>query len=101
MFDGLTFDPQQDQERLAGQLARVKGFMRDGGWQTLQEIAAAVGGSEAGVSARLRDLRKQRFGAYVVERRRVNGGLFEYRVLPPPRCGQGALFAGVSSGVGE
>ena len=44
-------------------------------------LSPMVGGSEAGISARLRDLRKPRFGGYTVERRRVDGGLFEYRIL--------------------
>jgi len=79
-FDGPTFDRALDGARLTGQLHRVLAVMRDGRWRTLREIAALVRGSEAGVSARLRDLRKARFGAHVVERRRRFGGLFEYRV---------------------
>ncbi len=78
-FDGSTIAPE-DVVRLTGQLARVKALMGDGAWRTLREIAEAVGGSEAGVSARCRDLRKRRFGAHTVERRRVAGGLFEYRI---------------------
>lgn len=79
-FDGSTFEPEHDQARLAGQLERVKSYMLIGGWNTLAEIQRHAGGSEAGISARLRDLRKPRFGAYNVERRRVEGGLFEYRI---------------------
>jgi hypothetical protein len=80
-FDGATYSPECDMERLASQLERVKRFMADGRWRTLGEIAARVRGSEAGVSARLRDMRKPRFGGYSVERRRVDGGLWQYRVL--------------------
>jgi hypothetical protein len=65
--------------------------MLDGTWRTLEGIRSTVGGSEAGISARLRDLRKPRFGGYGVERRRVSGGLFEYRVLRPRVTGQGWL----------
>jgi hypothetical protein len=54
--------------------------MADGRWRTLGEIQAACGGSEAAVSARLRDLRKVRHQSHIVERRRVAGGLWEYRV---------------------
>jgi hypothetical protein len=81
-FDGETFEPELDAERLTGQLARVKAFMADGQWHTLAEIAAGVGGTQAAVSARLRDLRKRRFGTLIVERERVEGanGLFRYRV---------------------
>jgi hypothetical protein len=87
-FDGETFDAALDRERLAGQLGRVKKFTledRHGTFVTLAEIAQAARCSEASASARLRDLRKPRFGALTVERRRVPGvrGLHEYRVLRP------------------
>lgn len=79
-FDGATYEPEHDQKRLSGQLFSVRILMGDGKWRTLREIQAIVGGSEAGVSARLRDLRKPRFGAYTIERRRVDGGLYAYRM---------------------
>lgn len=83
-FDGATFDQQADGERLAVQLGRVQTLMEDGVWRTLAEVAALVGSPEASVSARLRDLRKERFGGWHVERRRRAdaGGLHEYRVSP-------------------
>ena len=81
-FDGETFDLDRDGERLTGQLDRVRALMRDGRWRTLSEIAARVEGSEAGVSARLRDLRKPRFGSLTVEREYVSDGVWRYRVLP-------------------
>jgi hypothetical protein len=62
-------------------LEAVRKFMLDrGGFVTLAEIARELGFPEASVSARLRDLRKPRFGGHLVERRRVSGGLFEYRL---------------------
>lgn len=81
-FDGRTFNPQKDGERLTAQLATVRSLMLDGQWRTLREIAASVGAPEASISARLRDLRKSRFGGYLVLRRRVDAspGLWEYRV---------------------
>lgn len=80
-FDGETYVPALDQERLSSQFLQVKDLMSDGQWHTLTEIATAVGGSEAAVSARVRDLRKSRFGGYTVERRRATQGLFEYRLV--------------------
>lgn len=83
-FDGATYDPAADHERLSGQLARVIELMRDGAWRTLAEIVADVGGSEGGVGARLRDLRKRKYGSHTVERRRrgdPKAGLHEYRLL--------------------
>jgi hypothetical protein len=81
-FDGATFDVAEDGDRLRAQLQRVKRLMGDHAWRTLAEIEAATGYPQASVSARLRDLRKSKFGGLTVERRRVDGarGLFEYRV---------------------
>lgn len=82
LFDGKTYEPAQDEFRLAGLWARVYNLMSDQRWRTLQEIKTICGGSEAGVSARLRDFRKMKFGSHTVNRRRRNdGGLFEYQVL--------------------
>lgn len=80
-FDGDTFDAEHDQARLETQLAKVRSLMLDGQWRTLCQIQAVCGGSEAGISARLRDLRKLKNGGYAVERQRVLGGLYAYRVV--------------------
>lgn len=84
-FDGKTFDPVKDASRLRVQLDKVRSVMLGGGWHTLKQIAENVGASEASCSARLRDLRKIRYGAYVIDRRGVHGrrGLFEYRLAIP------------------
>jgi hypothetical protein len=91
-FDGATFAPARDEARLGRQLDRVLALMQDGAWRTLRQIADATGGSEAAVSARLRDLRKGKFGAYRVPRKNMGGGLWVYRVLPPLPSGQGVLW---------
>lgn len=85
-FDGQSYDPEQDKDRLANQLGRIYNLMRDHEWRTLDEIHAATGEPAASVSAQLRHLRKPRFGTYRVEKRHRGDpvhGLFEYRVLPP------------------
>lgn len=83
-FDGKTYEPDKDQGRLSAQIGRVFRVMRDGTWRTLEEIATLTGdASVASISARLRDLRKPRFGAHTVERRRrgqAEKGLFEYKL---------------------
>lgn len=81
-----TYDLDVDGERIARLLDRVRDLMRDGRWRTLAEIVDRVGGSEAGVSARLRDLRKPQHGGRRVERRRRGEprlGLWEYRLEEP------------------
>ena len=84
-FDGDTYDAERDGARLHSQLERVRDLMRGGDWWTLVDLAQEAGGSEASVSARLRDLRKPRFGGYAVERKYIENGLWAYRLLPPER----------------
>jgi hypothetical protein len=79
-FDGETFDPTRDGARLTRLLDRVQLIIQDGQWHTLDEIVAACGGTTASVSARLRDLRKVRFGGHTIERRYLDGGLWQYRM---------------------
>lgn len=84
-FGGTTFNAKRDGARLNGQLQAVLTLMKDGQWRGLAIISTALGGaSEASVSARIRDLRKQKFGGWIVERRYVDRGLWLYRVLPKP-----------------
>lgn len=85
-FDGDTFEPDLDGDRLAKQLARVLEIMSDGAWRTLGELGAQAQAPQASVSARLRDLRKKKFGGHLVERRRrgeAERGIFEYRLARP------------------
>lgn len=81
-FDGETFDADLDQGRLGQQMLDVLAVIRDGRWHSLAEISQQTGHPEASVSARLRDLRKARFGGHRVERRRsgAQAGTHEYRI---------------------
>ncbi len=79
-FDGNTYNHERDKDRLQRQLARVRGAMMDGNWHTLRELSERLGDPEASVSARLRDLRKPRFGSYIVNRAYVVRGLFVYQM---------------------
>lgn len=84
--DGLTYEAEHDQDRLRFQFYRIKRLMSDQRWRSLSEISALTATPATSASARLRDLRKRRFGCYRVDRRpRFDRryGVFEYRVLPP------------------
>jgi hypothetical protein len=76
-FDGETYDPPKDQKRLTRQLERVYELVKTGEWYTLAEIAAKTGDPEGSIGARLRDLRKEKFGAYDIRRKR-EGNTFAY-----------------------
>lgn len=83
-FDGETFDEPEDGDRLRAQLAKVRMIMSDGKWHTLSELREKGGypdTSIAAISARIRDLRKKKFGGAIVERQRVRAGLWRYRMI--------------------
>ena len=83
-FGGVTYDASMDGARITTAMERVVELMRDGKERTLAMIASFAGCTEAGASARLRDLRKpkmrERFGAFTVTSRRVEGGLWVYSI---------------------
>ena len=83
-FD-LTRDDHAD---LTIQLVKIRHLMlASGGWWTLEEVWHETGIPETSVSARLRDLRKPKFGAFTVQKhlRRWGGAkrLWEYHVVSP------------------
>jgi len=89
-FDGPTYESSHDCARLTGQTRRVHQAMLAasylGQWLTLSEIRERTGDPEASISARLRDLRKDRFGGLEIEKRRrgeASRGLWEYRLAGP------------------
>lgn len=89
-FHGETYEEKHDRHRLTSQYARVFTLMRDGQWRTLSEIQEEVGGSEAAISARLRDFRKPENGGHAVDRRRrgePSAGVWEYRLSLQPASG--------------
>lgn len=79
--DGRTYEAEFDFGRLNRQAQIVYRIIRDGSWHTLSEISQRTGQPEASVSARLRDLRKERFGKHIIERRRLSMGLWQYRLV--------------------
>ena len=85
--DGVTYDPARDARPLNRQQQAVYALMNDGKWHTLAWIARTLAFPEASVSARLRDLRKAKWGSHKVERRcRLDSAgkptrLWEYRLM--------------------
>ncbi len=83
-FNGPDYEADADNARLTGQILRVFDLMRDGVWRTLGEISEATEDPQSSVSAQLRHLRKERFGAHTVNKRRRgnrDAGLFEYQLI--------------------
>lgn len=83
-FDGETYQPELDFARLSSQLQKVRWLLlhpRGMRW-TLEQLASLTGGSEAGVSARVRDLRKQKHGSFDVQHERRDSGLWVYWISP-------------------
>jgi len=82
-FDGSDYKSKHDKNRLKGQILRVFNAVKLGGWFTLDELHHITNDPHASISAQLRHLRKEKFGAYNIEKRprgdRSNG-LWEYRL---------------------
>jgi hypothetical protein len=82
-FRGATYEASLDSVRLGKQLKTVAALMLDGRWRTLRDVATTTGYPEASVSARLRDLRKRDYlPGVTLESRRIQGGLWRYRLVP-------------------
>jgi hypothetical protein len=66
------------------QLDAVLYLMQDGQWRTLEEIGEVTGFPITSVSARLRDLRKPRYGSYRVLREPATARFkseYKYRLI--------------------
>lgn len=66
--------------RRSSSVERVRSLMSDGRWHTLRGLAFRTGFRETGVSARIRDLRREEYGGCRVATRRVNRSTWEYRL---------------------
>lgn len=74
----------EDAIRLTGQVGKIYERLSDLKYHSLADLAAYAGASEAGASARIRDLRKAQWGHHTIVRRRVVGerARYEYRLVP-------------------
>ncbi len=90
---GPAYDESLDGERIKTQMLRVRDYMLQNGsvgpWRTLGAIKEGLEHQyrcrfpESSISAQLRSLKKDQFGGYTLEKRRVLGGLWEYRLSSP------------------
>jgi hypothetical protein len=86
IFDGRDVEPE-DEPRLQTQLYCVYAIMYDGQWRTIWHIVAmlrqriGIQVMQTSVSARLRDFRKPRFGAHIVEKLHTGQGEWHYRLI--------------------
>lgn len=80
-FDGSDYVQERDSKRLSTQLGQIEYFMEDKGYLSLQEISDATGHPHASVSAQLRNLRKERFGSRVIDKKYVANGLYQYKLV--------------------
>lgn len=85
LFDGSgDLEGSKKDKRLARQLVRVFEALCESGWITLHDLAEKAKAPEASVSARIRDLRKPRFGGFTIEVKLVvtpYGQWHEYRLI--------------------
>ena len=82
-FDGETYDKNRDQVRLSRQIDKVQQFLEGNDYVTLDEISAATDIKNiSSISARIRDLRKDRHGNRVVDRKYISDGLYSYKLMP-------------------
>jgi len=80
-FNGPAYMPARDRMRLTAQMERIFSIMKDGEWRSLDQIRAQTGDPQASISAQLRHLRKERFGAHRLDRRYDGNGLYSYRLI--------------------
>lgn len=80
-FDGATYRRDRDLARLTGQLRRVADALSDGRWWTLAALSSETRDPEASISARIRDLRKGKFGGWTVVAENLGAGLWRYRLV--------------------
>jgi len=79
-FEGATYDEVLDKDRLLTQLDKIYEAIKDGNWYSLAQLASMTGAPEASVSAQLRNLRKQKHGGHIIDRRRVYN-FYEYSLV--------------------
>lgn len=63
------------------QLDKVLQILQLGSWVTLYYMASLIGASDAGISARVRDLRKSKHGGHTIIKRKISKSTYQYRLV--------------------
>ena len=66
-----------------GQRQRVFNELNESNWLTLRELHKMTGDAESSISAQMRNLRKKKFGSYIVTKRikgKLLHNLWEYKL---------------------
>jgi hypothetical protein len=61
-------------------LYKLLSVVKDGKWRTIKQLSDATGNIPTAASANMRNLRKAKYGGYIIERRHLGNGLYEYRM---------------------
>ena len=81
-FDGDDYVTDRDSVRLTSQLDKVRVYMEGADYLTVQQISADIQQPEPSVSAQIRNLRKDRFGARTVNREYRGDGCYAFKLEP-------------------
>ena len=82
-FDGDDYVDSRDRKRLKGQMRRVYDCLSDYRWWTVDDVCRVTGDRNgASISAQNRNLRKPKFGAYIIQKQHRGHGLYAFRMLP-------------------
>ena len=81
-FDGDDYVSRRDKPRLTLQIHQVRMYMENNDWLSVKQISDDLNFPEASVSAQIRNLRKEKFGNRIGERRYQGNGLYEFKLMP-------------------
>lgn len=86
-FDGRTYDHKRDHTRLRTALEAVHDCLRDGQRWTVYELRDGVrlrtGKNHEAITARIRDLRKLKFGGHDIRKTHTGHGVYAYWMPNP------------------
>lgn len=79
--------------------SKVFDILKDGAWHSPYDMAQQLDTTAKAVSSRIRDLRLPEYGNYRIKAKRIEGNIFEYQMVNPPKP-KPTIWSGISGGVG-